>query len=143
MAALARLSWATGREAQVTDKVIAVLDDDASVRSATVDLLASVGFACEAFETAEAYLQSDVLNRTSCLILDVRMPGLNGLELQRLLTDQHRTLPIIFITSFPDERIRQQAIEGGAICYLPKPYSEEELLGCIRLALETPAPRRD
>jgi FixJ family two-component response regulator len=64
------------------------------------------------------------------------MPGLNGLELQRLLTDQGRILPIIFLTSYPNERVRRRAIRSGAICYLAKPYSEEELLGCIRLALE-------
>ena len=120
----------------MAERLISVVDDDASVRSATVDLLASVGFVCEAFASAEAYLQSDAANRTLCLILDVRMPGLNGLELQRLLTDQDRVVPIIFITSFPDERTRRQAIEGGAICYLPKPYGVEELLDCIRLALE-------
>ena len=116
------------------------MDDDASVGSATVDLLASVGFVCEAFASAEAYLQSDVANQTLCLILDVIMPGLNGLELQRLLTDQGSIVPIIFITSFPDERIRQQAIKDGAICYLPKPYSDDELLHCIRLALEPSGP---
>jgi FixJ family two-component response regulator len=127
-------------EAQVTDQLISVVEDDASVRSATVDLLASVGFVCEAFASAEAYLQSDVANRTLCLILDVRMPGLNGLELQRLLTDQGRIVPIIFITSFPDERTRLQAIEGGAICYLSKPYSDDQLLHCIRLALEPSRP---
>ena len=121
---------------QVADKLIAVVDDDASVRSATVDLLASVGFACEAFDAAEEYLRSEAANRTACLILDVRMPGLNGLELQRLLAEQGRTVPIIFITSYPNERVRRRAIRGGAICYLPKPYSEEELLGCIRLALD-------
>jgi FixJ family two-component response regulator len=126
----------------VTDRLISVVDDDASVRSATVDLLASVGFICEAFASAEAYLQADAADRTLCLILDVRMPGLNGLELQRLLTDQGRIVPIIFITSFPDERVRRQAIEGGAICYLAKPYRVEELLECIRLALETSRPRK-
>jgi FixJ family two-component response regulator len=120
----------------VTDRLISVVDDDASVRSATVDLLASVGFACEAFVSADAYLQSDAANRTACLILDVRMPGLNGLELQQLLAEQGRAVPIIFITSYPNERVRRRAIRGGAICYLPKPYSEEELLGCIRLALD-------
>ena len=120
----------------MADRLISVVDDDASVRSATVDLLASVGFACEAFASADAYLQSDAANRTACLILDVRMPGLNGLELQRLLTDQGRAVPIIFITSYPNERVRRRAIRGGAICYLSKPYSEEELLGCIRLALD-------
>jgi FixJ family two-component response regulator len=121
---------------QVADNLIAVVDDDASVRSATVDLLASVGFACEAFEAAEEYLRSEAANRTACLILDVRMPGLNGLELQRLLAEQGRAVPIIFITSYPNERARRRAIRGGAICYLPKPYSEEELLGRIRLALD-------
>ena len=128
-------------ETQVTDKLIAVVDDDASVRSATVDLLTSVGFACEAFESAEDYLQSDALDRTSCLILDVRMPGFSGLQLQRLLTDQRPLVPMIFITSFPNERVRRQAIKGGAICYLPKPYDDEELLRCIRLALATSQPK--
>ena len=84
----------------------------------------------------EAYLQSEAANRTLCLILDVRMPGLSGLELQRLLTDQHSIVPIIFITAFPDERTRQQAIEGGAVCYLSKSYGVEGLLDCIRLAVE-------
>ena len=120
----------------MTDRLISVVDDDASVRSATVDLLASVDFLCEAFASAEAYLQSDAANRTLCLILDVRMPGLSGLELQRLLTDQHSIVPIIFITAFPDERTRQQAIEGGAVCYLSKSYGVEGLLDCIRLAVE-------
>ena len=92
------------------NKLISVVDDDASVRWATVDLLASVDFACEAFESAETYLQSDTVDRTSCLILDVRMPGLSGLALQRFLTDQGRVVPVIFITAFPDERMRQQAI---------------------------------
>ena len=124
------------------NKLICVVDDDASVRLATVDLLASVGFASEAFASAETYLQSNTVDRTSCLILDVRMPGLSGLALQRFLTDQGRVVPVIFITAFPDERVRQQAIEAGAICYLPKPYSDAELLGCIRLALEASGPRR-
>ena len=119
----------------MTDRSISVVNDDASVRLATVDLLASVGFVCEAFASADAYLQSDAVNRTECLILDVRMPGLNGLELQRLLRNQGRAVPIIFITSYPNERVHRCAIRGGAICYLSKPYSEEELLGCIRLAL--------
>ena len=124
----------------MTDRMIAVVDDDESVRLATVDLLLSLGFACEAFESAEAYLKSDAGNRMSCLILDVRMPGLGGLELQQLLTDQGRPVPIIFITSFPSGRVRRQAIKGGAICYLPKPNSDDELLRCIRLAFKTSEP---
>ena len=124
----------------MTDRLISVVDDDESVRSATVDLLASLGFACEAFLSAEAYLRSDAANRTSCLILDVRMPGLNGLQLQRALTDQGRHVPIIFITAFPSAWAHRQAIKGGAVCYLPKPYRVEELLDCIGLALERPPP---
>ena len=120
----------------MTDQLISVVDDDSSVRSATVDLLASVGFACEPFASADAYLQSDAADRTACLILDIRMPGLNGLELQRILINQGRAVPIIFITSYPNEQVRRRAIRAGAICYLSKPYSEEELLGCIRLALD-------
>ena len=124
----------------MTKGLISVVDDDASVRSATVDLLTSSGFVCEAFESAEAYLQSKSSHLTSCLILDVRMQGLNGLALQRVLMDQGRSVPIIFVTAFPNERMRRQAIGGGAICYLPKPYDDEELLGCIRLALERSGP---
>jgi FixJ family two-component response regulator len=130
------------REERVTDKLISVVDDDESVLSATVDLLASLGFSCEAFTSAEAFLQSAAANRTSCLILDVRMPGLDGLQLQRLLTKHDRIVPIIFITSYPSERVRRQAIKGGAICYLPKPYGVEELLECIRLALERSQPTK-
>jgi FixJ family two-component response regulator len=125
----------------VNDRLISVVDDDESVRSATVDLLASLGFVCEAFTSAEAYLQSDATNRTSCLILDVRMPGLNGLKLQQILTDQGRRIPIIFITAFPSGRVHRRAMKAGAICYLPKPYRVEELLDCIRLALDRPPPK--
>jgi len=115
--------------------VIAVVDDDASVRSATVDLLNSVGFRCEAYESAEHYLGAPQATRTACLILDLNMPGLNGLELQQQLAQSGHPTPIIFVTAFPEERTRAQAVGAGALCYLPKPYSDEELLGCVRLAL--------
>jgi FixJ family two-component response regulator len=118
--------------------MISVVDDDVTVRSATVDLLNSHGFACEAYASAEEYLGSERIEDTSCLILDVSMPGLNGLELQKQLTEAGRTIPIIFITAFPDERARAQATRGGALCYLPKPYSDEELVACIRRALGPP-----
>ena len=105
----------------MTKGLISVVDDDASVRSATVDLLNSSGFVCEAFESAEAYLQSKSSHLTSCLILDVRMQGLNGLALQWVLMDQGRSVPIIFVTAFPDERLRRQAIGGerSATCQSP------------------------
>ena len=113
------------------NKLICVVDDDASVRLATVDLLASVGFASEAFASAETYLQSNTVDRTSCLILDVRMPGLSGLEFQRFLTDQGRVVPVIFITAFPDERMRQQAIEGGLSATCPSPMVTRNCLGAF------------
>ena len=119
-------------------QVISVVDDDPSVRSATVDLLDSAGLACQAFASAEAYLASGWVPRTSCLILDVSMPGLSGIELQHKLVQSGRSIPVIFITAFPKERIRAQAVGSRAICCLLKPYSEHELLDCIRMALGTP-----
>ena len=119
-------------------QVISVVDDDPSVRSATVDLIESAGLACQAFASAEAYLASGWVARTSCLILDVSMPGLSGIELQHKLVRSGHSIPVIFITAFPKERIRAQAVCSGAICCLLKPYSEHELLDCIRMALGIP-----
>jgi len=115
--------------------VISVVDDDPAVRSATVDLLSSVGFRCAAYESAEAYLGALQAPPTACLILDINMPGLNGLELQQQLAQSGQSIPIIFITAFPDERTRAQAIGAGALCYLPKPYRAQDLLQCVRKAL--------
>jgi FixJ family two-component response regulator len=115
--------------------VISVVDDDAEVRSATVDLLNSVGFCCEAYESAEDYLGAPQAMRTACLILDLNMPGLNGLELQQQLAQSGHSIPIIFITAFPEERTRAQAIGAGALSYLAKPCSDGELLECVRTAL--------
>jgi FixJ family two-component response regulator len=115
--------------------LISIVDDDASVRSATVDLLNSFGFACEVYSSAEEYLGSERIANTSCLILDVNMPGLDGLELQSQLKELGYSTPVIFITVLPEERTRKQATQAGAICYLPKPYSDAELIGCIRSAL--------
>jgi len=115
--------------------LISVVDDDASVRSATVDLLSSLGFACAAYASAEEYLGSGRVADTSCLILDVNMPGLNGLGLQARLGQLGHSTPIVFITAYPEDRTRNQAIRAGAICYLPKPYNDAELMECIRSAL--------
>jgi FixJ family two-component response regulator len=116
-------------------QVISVIDDDASVRSATIDLLDSAGLNCRAFASAEEYLSSGWAERTSCLVLDVSMPGLTGIELQRKLVQFGYTIPVIFITAFPKERLRAETAGFEAICCLLKPYSERELLGCIRRAL--------
>jgi FixJ family two-component response regulator len=117
--------------------VIAIVDDDVSVREATRRLIRSLGYSAVAFSSAEEFLQSGRVDDTSCLITDVEMPGMNGVELQdRLIADDSQT-PVIFMTAFPTERLRARALEGGALGFLSKPYDEEHLLQCLRSALTT------
>ena len=108
--------------------IISVVDDDEPLRSATIDLLDSAGYPCEAFGSADAWLASASAAETACLILDIRMPGMTGLELQQRLTSMGGATPIIFVTAYPDERTRLQAMNSGALCFLPKPFDDEELL---------------
>jgi FixJ family two-component response regulator len=112
-----------------------IVDDDASIRRAARRLIKSYGFPVETFASAEDFLSSGRLHETACLVLDVQMPGLNGLELQsRLITDGHQ-VPIIFITAFNDENARAQALKAGALGYLVKPFEEADLLTAINVAL--------
>jgi FixJ family two-component response regulator len=115
--------------------LISVVDDDDSVRESLQGLIRSVGFAVQVFASAEEFLQSDHLSQTHCLILDVRMPGMNGLELQRELADTHCEIPVIFITAHGNENARTQALKNGAVDYLCKPFSEDALLNAIRATL--------
>jgi FixJ family two-component response regulator len=115
--------------------VISVVDDDEPLRSATIDLLNSAGYPCEAFGSAGAWLMSASVSETACLILDIRMPGMTGLELQQRLMSMDLPTPIIFVTAYPEERARRQAMNSGALCFLPKPFDDQELLDCVRLAL--------
>jgi FixJ family two-component response regulator len=115
---------------------ISVVDDDDSVRESLQCLIRSFGFAVEAFASAEEFLISDRLLDTRCLILDVRMRGMNGIELQRLLVASHREIPVIFITAHGDETARSQALRDGAVAYLLKPFTEEALLSAIHAALK-------
>ena len=117
--------------------LIAVVDDDHSIRESLGGLFRSVGFAAQGFCSAAALLQSDDLPRTDCVILDVRMPGMSGLELQRQLVASHPDVPVIFMTAHDDARTRSQALSGGAVDYLIKPFSEEALLDAVRAALGT------
>ena len=117
---------------------VAVVDDDESVRESLGGLFRSVGFGARAFASAAAFLQSDDLAKTDCVILDVRMPGMGGLELQRSLAASHPDVPVIFITAHDDARTRSQALSGGAVGYLIKPFSEEALLDAVRGALGSP-----
>jgi FixJ family two-component response regulator len=107
--------------------VISIIDDDESVREALQGLMRSVGFAVNVFASAEEFLDSDRLHDTDCLILDVRLPGMNGLELQRQLAISHSEIPIIFITSYEDDEMRARALNAGAVDYfsnrsIPKTY---------------------
>jgi FixJ family two-component response regulator len=111
------------------------VDDDESVRQATKSLLKSLGLRAEAFSSAEEFLDSLYLWETDCLILDVRMPGMGGLELQRQLTAASVRIPIIFITAHGDQDVRSQALAAGAVAFLSKPFSEEALLDAIQIAL--------
>ena len=115
--------------------LISVVDDDDAVRESLRALLRSVKFMVEVFASAEEFLRSDRARETDCLILDVRMPGTSGLELQRHLVASHAEMPIIFITAHGDEELRLRALNGGAVDYLLKPFSEEALLTAVQTAL--------
>jgi FixJ family two-component response regulator len=116
--------------------LIAIVDDDVSVREAMVSLMRALGFLAEAFPCAEDFLKSDGLQRTSCLIADVRMPGMSGLELYRRLVATGTPIPTVLITAHSDDGVRTRALKAGIICYLTKPFREDDLLGCIRSALD-------
>lgn len=116
--------------------LVYVVDDDVSVREALHSLIRSVGLRVEAFSTARQFLDYPRADATACLVLDVRMPGLSGLELQRELARPDLQIPIIFITGHGDIPMSVRAIKSGAIEFLTKPFRDEELLDAIRLALE-------
>jgi FixJ family two-component response regulator len=116
--------------------IVMIVDDDESVRRAARRLIRSYGFAVETFVSADDFLASGRLSETACLVLDVQMPGLNGLELQSRLVAEGHQVSIIFITAFDDENARAQALKAGALSYLVKPFEEADLLNSINLALQ-------
>jgi FixJ family two-component response regulator len=116
--------------------MISIVDDDASVRVATDNLLRSLGYTVNTFKSAEEFLQSAHFNDTSCVIADVRMPAMSGVELQALLLAHGHRVPFIFITAFPEETIRERAMKAGAICFLTKPFDRLTLIKCLDTALE-------
>ena len=115
--------------------LISVVDDDESIRRTTTRLIESFGFRAAAFESAEGLLKSDELQDTSCLIVDVQMPGMNGLQLQSHLAAAGRGVPIIFITAYDDKESRRRAMQAGAVAFLGKPFSDEQLLQTISSTL--------
>ena len=117
--------------------MISIIDDDDSVRESLQRLMRSVGFAVNVFASAEEFLDSGRLRKTDCLILDVRLPGMNGLELQRHLATSHSEIPIIFITSYEDDEVRARALNAGAVDYFLKPFNAGDLLDAIDAALKS------
>jgi FixJ family two-component response regulator len=115
--------------------LIAVVDDDASIRLATDSFLRSRGYAVRTFATAEEFLQSAELGETVCVITDVRMPAMGGIELQAILRAQGSPIPFIFITAFPEGVVRTQAMTGGAMCFLTKPFDASTLVNYVNAAL--------
>jgi CheY-like chemotaxis protein len=115
--------------------LILIVDDDESIREATKTLLRSAGYQAQTFASAESLLESGALGETECLILDVRMPGIDGLELQRRLNAEGVHVPIIFITAHDDAAVRRRAIAGGAINLLHKPFAAAELLATVQTAV--------
>jgi FixJ family two-component response regulator len=120
-------------------KLVAIVDDDDSVRSALQGLLKAVGLPAQAFASAEEFLESGQQYQTACLIADIRMPGISGLELQAKLNADHCRIPIIFITAHDEAKMRMQALRAGAVEFLAKPFDDEALLESVRAALENGA----
>jgi two-component system response regulator FixJ len=125
--------WKTS---DVTNRVVVAVDDDARVRESIARLAASAGLEVEVFPSAEEMLSSGVLARAGCLISDIRMPGMDGLELQGLAHKAHPRLPVILISAHVDEAVRQRSLKEGAFEFLYKPFDGEELLRAIQKALE-------
>jgi FixJ family two-component response regulator len=116
-------------------ELVAIVDDDDSVRCTLQELLRSAGFPSRGFESAEAFLGSGDQQETACLITDIRMPGMSGLELQARLNAERCKIPTIFITAHGDEELRFQALRAGAVEFLPKPFDDEALIESVRAAL--------
>jgi FixJ family two-component response regulator len=122
---------------QGNNKLVAIVDDDAAVRVALEGLLRSTGLTARTFASAEEFIGSGQQFQTACLIADIRMPGMSGLELQAKLNAEHCRIPIVFITAHGDAQMRMQALRAGAVEFLAKPFNDEALLEIVRLALES------
>jgi FixJ family two-component response regulator len=115
--------------------MIAIVDDDESFRRATASFVRSLGYVAAAFGSAEAFLTSDRIRDTDCLISDVQMPGMTGIELQGQLIARGHDLPVIFVTAFPEVKTKGRALAAGAVGYLDKPFSDQTLIECLNEAL--------
>ncbi len=118
-------------------RIIAIVDDDESVRFALEGMMKSVGLPAQTFASAEEFLKSGLQHQTACLITDIRMPGMSGLDLQNKLNAERCRIPTIFITAHGDAKMRLQALRAGAVEFLAKPFDDEVLLENVRAALES------
>ena len=118
------------------ETMVAIVDDDDLMRSALQGLLKSVGLPAQAFASAEEFVKSGQQHQVGCLVADIRMPGMSGLELQAKLNADHCRIPTIFITAHGDEKMRMQALRAGAVEFMAKPFDDEALLESVRAALE-------
>jgi FixJ family two-component response regulator len=122
---------------QVKTKLVAIVDDDDLMRSALQGMMKAVGWTAQAFASAEEFLKSGQQHQTACLIADIRMPGMSGLELQAKLNAEHCRIPTIFITAHGDAKMRMQALRAGAVEFMAKPFDDDALLESVRAALES------
>jgi len=126
-------------EANVSDlsstPTISIIDDDESVRVATKSLLSALGWTVDAFASAEEFLNSPRANDSACLVVDVQMPRMSGVELQRVLKARGQTVPMIFVTAFPEEGLRDRLLKAGAVGFLSKPFDDQSLIECLDRAL--------
>lgn len=123
--------------------LISIVEDDDFLRASVRRLMRAFGYSVESFPSAVDFLASPVLDRTACLIADINMPVMTGVELYHQLLETGRRIPTILITAYPDDAIRDRALQDGVLCYLKKPFDDGELLRCVRVALEEDAPRGD
>lgn len=128
--------YSEDKRAVIEHPLVSIVDDDESVRESLPDLLREFGFAARAFSSAQEFLSSGCVGETSCLILDMAMPGMSGMELQQELKRLGQKIPIIFITGRKDEAIRTQALKQGAVGFLLKPFSDAALLAALKTALQ-------
>lgn len=120
--------------------IVAVVDDDEMVGEATAQLIETFGLVARIFSSAEAYLKSNCFDETSCIVSDVQMPRIDGLQLQQRLIKLGHDIPVIFVTAFANERVHRRAMKAGAVCFLMKPFEPSRLLDCLRSAIGRWAP---
>ena len=119
------------------DKTIAIVDDDASARECTGNFVRSLGYCTALFASAEEFLASEGVHTSACVISDVRMPGMSGLELQQRLIDGLAEIPVIFVTAFAEEHVRRRVLAAGAYGYLTKPFAPHRLVNCLDAAMKS------